>query len=386
MLPMMFVLLVLIAIPFTGYPMLLWLRSRIAPQAILRDQVTPSVDLVICAHNEADAIEAKLHNALALNYPQAALTIWVASDGSTDDTVTRASAFVSERVHVLDLPRGGKAAALNHIVSLGEAEVLAFSDANSMWQDDALLALVSPLADQDIGGVAGDQQYENASAQNSGERGYWSFDRLLKSWQSRAGNVISATGAIYCVRRELFEPAPADATDDFMISTAVIAAGRRLVFAQDAVAIEPAATASNIEFRRKVRVISRGLRSVFYRRALLNPTRYGLYALELLIHKLWRRLVWIPLLMLVVISPFALTGDVLSRSIGLTVLSVTCIAVLGLLVSGLRRFRMFSVAGFVIMVNVACAVAAYNFMTGQRMTQWNLPRDSEATSGPEVKP
>jgi len=382
---LMLILLVLIAIPFTAYPMLLWLRSRIAPQAILREQVTPSVDLVICAHNEADAIEAKLHNALALNYPQDALTIWVASDGSTDDTVERASAFVSERVHVLDLPRGGKAAALNHIVSLGEAEVLAFSDANSMWQDDALLALVSPLADQDVGGAAGDQQYEKASAQNTGERGYWSFDRLLKSWQSRAGNVISATGAIYCVRRELFEPAPADATDDFMISTAVIAAGKRLVFAQDAVAVEPAATASGIEFQRKVRVISRGLRSVFYRRALLNPGEYGLYALELLVHKLWRRLVWIPLLMLIVVSPFALTGDAMSILISLAVLSFVCIAILGLLWSGLRRFRIFSVAGFIMIVNVACALAAYNFVTGQRMTQWNLPRDSEPTPSPEVK-
>ena len=385
MLLSMFVFLVLIAIPFTAYPMLVWLCSRIAPQAILRERVTPSVDLVICAHNEADAIEAKLQNALALNYPQDALTIWVASDGSTDATVERASVFVSPRLHVVDLPRGGKAAALNHIVSLGAAEVVAFSDANSMWQDDALLALVSPLADQDVGGTAGDQRYEKASAQNSGERGYWSFDRLLKSWQSRAGNVISATGAIYCVRRELFEPAPADATDDFMISTAVIAVGRRLVFAEDAVAVEPAAAASGIEFQRKVRVISRGLRSVWYRRALLNPAKHGLYALELLVHKLWRRLVWIPLLMLILISLFALGSGGVATLISVGVLSFTFTAVLAQLWSPVRRHRVFSIAGFVMMVNVACAVAAYKFVTGQRMTQWNLPRGSEPTSSTETE-
>jgi cellulose synthase/poly-beta-1,6-N-acetylglucosamine synthase-like glycosyltransferase len=380
MLLSMFILLALIAVPFTAYPMLLWLRSRIAPHAILREQITPSVDLVICAHNEADAIAAKIQNALALNYPQDALMIWVASDGSTDATVERASAFISPRLHVLNLPRGGKAAALNHVVGLGEAEVVAFSDANSMWQDDALLALVSPLADQDVGGTAGDQRYEKASAQNSGERGYWSFDRLLKSWQSRAGNVISATGAIYCVRRELFEPAPADATDDFMISTAVIAANRRLVFAENAVAVEPAAAASGIEFQRKVRVISRGLRSVWYRRALLNPARYGLYAFELLVHKLWRRLVWIPLLMLILLSPFALTDGGVTALISAVVLSFTFVAVVALIWAPVRRFRVFSIAGFVMMVNVACAVAAYKFVTGQRMTQWHLPR------GPEPAP
>ncbi|XOV83303.1 MAG: glycosyltransferase [bacterium] len=389
----MIVLLVVMAIPFTAYPMLLWLRSRLAPQAILRERITPSVDLVICAHNEAQAIEAKLLNALALNYPQVALTIWVASDGSTDATVERASAYISPRVHVLDLPRVGKAGALNHVVSLGEAEIIAFSDANSIWQEDALLALVSPLADPEVGGAAGDQRYEKASAQNSGERGYWRFDRVLKSWQSRAGNVISATGAIYCVRRELFEPAPPDATDDFMVSTAVIAAGKRLVFAEDAVAVEPAAAAASIEFQRKVRVISRGLRSVWYRRALLNPANHGLYALELLVHKLWRRLVWIPLLALVLISPFALSSGVLMNRplssdgvaalISAAVLTFTFTAALAVFWTSVRRYRVFSIPGFVLMVNVACAVAAYKFVTGQRMTKWSLPRDFKPAPGSE---
>lgn len=383
-------LLGLIAVPFTAYPFLLWLRSRIAPAEVLRGTITPSVDLVICAHNEAEAIEAKLQNALALNYPGHALTIWLASDGSSDETVSLARAFESARLHVLDLPRGGKAAALNHVVGLGDGEVVAFSDANSMWRADALSALVAPLADDDIGGVAGDQQYAHVSGreavQNSGERGYWSFDRLLKTWQSRAGNVISATGAIYCVRRALFEPAPADATDDFMVSTAVIAAGKRLVFAEDAIAVEPAAAASGLEFQRKVRVISRGLRSVWYRRALLNPDTMGLYALELLVHKLWRRLVWLPLLVLVLMSPFVISSGGAAAFVGMAVLGFVLIAAAALAWPPLRRYKVFAIAGFVMMVNVACAVAALNFVTGQRLTQWNLPRASSPSSDLESKP
>ena len=382
-------LLCLIAVPFTAYPLLLWLRSCIAPAEVIRGEITPSVDLVICAHNEADAISAKLRNALALNYPDNALTIWVASDGSDDETVNLARAFESARLHVLDLPRGGKAAALNHVVRLGEGEVVAFSDANSMWHADALLALVAPLADESVGGVAGDQQYARVSnheaVENSGERSYWSFDRLLKTWQSRAGNVISATGAIYCVRRALFEPAPGDATDDFMVSTAVIAAGKRLVFAENAVAVEPAAAASGLEFQRKVRVISRGLRSVWYRRSLLNPARMGLYALELLVHKLWRRLVWIPLLALTLMSPFMFAAGGAAGFVGVAVAGFTVISVAALSWPALRRYKIFAITGFVMMVNVACAVAAFKFVTGQRFTQWNLPRSSSPSAGSESK-
>ena len=97
------------------------------------------------------------------------------------------------RVRVLDLPRTGKAGALISAAESGTAEVLAFSDANSAWRKDALQRLVAPLADQSVGGVAGDQRYrdDSATSESAGERGYWSFDRRLKHWQSVAGSATS---------------------------------------------------------------------------------------------------------------------------------------------------------------------------------------------------
>ena len=144
-----------------------------------------------------------------------------------------------------------------------------FSDATRSTPD-ALRALVRPFADPSVGGVAGDQRYrsrDGADAIASGEQRYWDLDRLLKAAESRAGSTISATGAIYAVRRSLFRPVPPGVTDDFFTSTGAIAQGYRLVFAADAVAYEPVAKTSEVEWGRKVRVMTRGLRGVLMRRS-----------------------------------------------------------------------------------------------------------------------
>lgn len=385
MLVTMAICLVLIAVPFVVYPLLLWLRARFAHSPVRAAAITPAVDLVICVHNEADVIEGRIGNALGLDYPSDRLTVWIASDGSTDDTVVRAEQLARRypgRVRVLDLPRTGKAGALIGAVTAGDAGVIAFSDANSEWQPDALRHLVAPLNDPTVGGVAGDQRYRHRrpgeSRESSGERGYWSFDRLLKRWQAEAGSTVSATGAIYCIRRPLFEAPPEDATDDFMISTGVIAAGKRLAFSPDAVAIEPPAASTGLEFHRKVRVISRGLRSVLYRRALLDPRRTGIYGLQLLVHKLWRRLVWLPVLVLLICAPFAMLAGGPAGILGAIVLAVSALALIGTATDRLRRYRLFAIPAYVAVVNAACLVATCNLLTGRRITRWHLPRDNGA--------
>jgi glycosyltransferase involved in cell wall biosynthesis len=217
--------------------------------------------MVIVAHNEAAHIGAKLENILSLDYPHDRFDVVVASDGSNDETETIVRGYADRKVKLLSLPRQGKIPALNAAVAAATGEVLVFSDANSMYAPDALRALVRPLADPHVGGVAGDQRYfKERGGASAGEHTYWNFDRMLKQAQSAAGNVISATGAIYAVRRSLFRTVPSGVTDDFAVSTAVIAQGYRLVFASDAAAYEPAAKASGIEFGRKTRVMTRGLR------------------------------------------------------------------------------------------------------------------------------
>jgi cellulose synthase/poly-beta-1,6-N-acetylglucosamine synthase-like glycosyltransferase len=390
-----------IAAPFALYPLALFLRAWLAPRPIAAADNTPAVELIICAHNEASSIGPRLDNALALDYPTDLLSICVASDGSTDGTVEIARIFSSDRVRVLDLPRKGKAYALDQAVRSTQAEVLAFSDANSEWTRPALRALMRPLADPEVGGVAGDQRYRSGTAIEEsvpsdtsdasgpsverdsaiGERSYWSFDRWLKRWQSQAGSAISATGAIYAIRRALFEPPPPDATDDFMISTGVIAQGRRLVFCEEAIAIEPPAKNNRGEFRRKVRITTRGLRAVYYRRALLNPAHHGAYALELFVHKLWRRLTWIPLLALVLLAPLCWGQGGVLAMLAFGVVGAVAMGIVGLIRPDVQRFKPIALASYAIMVNAACAVATIDVLRGRRVAHWEPARASSEAPG-----
>jgi cellulose synthase/poly-beta-1,6-N-acetylglucosamine synthase-like glycosyltransferase len=282
----------------------------------------------------------------------------------------------------LALPRLGKAAVLNAAVSTAQGEILVFSDANSMFKSDALRALVWPFADLQVGGVAGNQVYlkKGASSVGAGERSYWDFDRLLKEYESQAGNTISATGAIYAIRRSLFQPVMEGVTDDFYTSTSVIEQGFRLVFAPDAIAYEAVAGTSGGEFGRKVRVITRGLRGVFIaRRQLLNPLRYGFYAIQLLSHKVLRRIIVFPLLLLFLVNPFLWKSGLFYQLTMIGQLGFYGLGLLGWLLDGTRikRTKILTIPYFFCLVNAAVVLATINILRGQQIKRWEPQRKAE---------
>jgi cellulose synthase/poly-beta-1,6-N-acetylglucosamine synthase-like glycosyltransferase len=195
---------------YVAFPLITLARARLRPQAVLAADVTPSISVLIAAHDEARSIGRKLESVIGLDYPPELVEIVVVSDGSTDGTPEAAA--IDPRVRVLVLPRVGKAAALNEGIAATSGEVIVFTDANSRLAPDALRKLVRPFADPGVGGVAGDQRYEapdgaaDGRGTADGERRYWSFDRVLKEAESAGGNVIGATGALYAVRRDLVSP------------------------------------------------------------------------------------------------------------------------------------------------------------------------------------
>jgi cellulose synthase/poly-beta-1,6-N-acetylglucosamine synthase-like glycosyltransferase len=375
----------LVGYAYVGFPVLILLRGLLwrRPYATLEN--TPTVSLIIVAHNEAASIGSKLENALALDYPADRLEVLVASDGSTDGTDEIARGYAARGVRLMSLPRQGKIPALNTVVAAATGEVLVFSDANSIYAPDALRALMRPLADPAVGGVAGDQRYAKDGTAAAGERAYWSLDRWLKKLESAAGNTISATGAIYAIRRSLFRECPSGVTDDFATSTGVIAQGYRLVFAGDAAAYEPVAKANGVEFGRKVRVMTRGLRGVLMRSALLNPLRYGFYSLQLFSHKVLRRLVVVPLLVLLAVTPLLWNEGPVYRAALVGQLAVYSLGLLGLLLGNTRlgRIKLFSIPFYFCLVNTACLVAAIRVLRGQRIELWEPQRASEPSVASE---
>ena len=280
--------------PYAGYPMLLMLRARFWPKPVHGRAITPTVTIIIAAHNEARQLGPKIENMLALDYPPEQRDIIVASDGSTDATASVVQRYRTQGVRLLDLPRCGKLHALNQAVDASRGEILVLTDANAAFAPQALKALVRPFADPQVGGVCGNQKFDGGAvigdSAAGGEGAYWAFDKALKRLESESGSIIAADGSIYALRRKLYIALEDGAqADDFAISARVVTVGgKRLVFAADAVSFEPPPIDSALEFRRKARIANHGLRAILSLEGGLNPFRSGFYAVALWSHKVLR--------------------------------------------------------------------------------------------------
>jgi cellulose synthase/poly-beta-1,6-N-acetylglucosamine synthase-like glycosyltransferase len=254
----------------------------------------PVVSLVIPAYDEEKVIERKLANARALNYPADRLEIVVVSDGSSDRTAELARSAGADLV--LELPRGGKVAALNAGVGQAKGTILAFSDANSFWRPDALDWLVGRFTDQRVGYVCGQVRFEGGEGGNQ-EGLYWRYEMAVRSMETRLAGITAGNGAIYAVRREAYIELDPSRGQDIGFPFELTKRGWRAVYEPAAVAEEKMAPTVEGEFRRKRRMMW-GLWDVMLKWGMLDPRGYGPgYALEIYSHRLLRYLTpWLHLI------------------------------------------------------------------------------------------
>jgi cellulose synthase/poly-beta-1,6-N-acetylglucosamine synthase-like glycosyltransferase len=371
---------------YVGYPILTAVVGAVLDRKVHRKPTFPRLSVIIAAYDEADGIEAKIRNVLESEYPPARLEVVIASDGSHDDTVERATSLASPRVKVLDLPRRGKAAALAEGARRAEGDVLVFSDANTVFRPGALAMLAFNFADPEVGGVAGNTSYLVENETESTDRGedlYWRYDSWLKHMETRTGSTVSAHGGLYAVRRELFRPVEdAAVTDDFAISTAVVEQGKRLVFEPRAVAYERPMGRGDAEFRRRVRLMTRGVRSVVLRRSLLDPFRHGYYAVALWSRKLLRRVLPLGFPLLLGSSVALADAGLLYATVAAAQLVVVALATLGwtLRRTAVGRSPVLYVPLFFCLANLASVVALWNVARGSRIERWTPQRHATAAS------
>ena len=270
-----------------GYPAAMGLLARVRPRPVRREEVAPSVALVVSAHDEEDVIGRRLENLLELDYPPALLEIVVASDGSTDRTneIVREVAAREPRVRLLECPRGGKVAAQHRSVRETSSDVLAFTDANTEWKPDALRVLVSNLADPEVGYVCGQLRLESPDGVNL-EGIYWRYEVWVRAQESACSSITAGNGAIYAVRREAYVEDDPKFGHDFGFPYLMEQRGLRAVYDGDAIAVEKAASEPEDEYGRKVRTIARSWGHILTGR-MFRPTR-PLYLVELLSHRVLR--------------------------------------------------------------------------------------------------
>jgi cellulose synthase/poly-beta-1,6-N-acetylglucosamine synthase-like glycosyltransferase len=367
---------------YGGFALVVALVGQVRRRTVRTAPVTPSMTLVVAAYNEEDVIADRIENALAFDYPRGRLEIIVACDGCTDRTESIVAAYAQHGVVLLSLPRQGKIHALTAAAGRASGEILVFSDANTMCEPGALRALARNFADPAVGGVAGHTAYRldaRSESSSHGERLYWDYDSWLKRLETLAGSVVSAHGGLYAVRAGLFRP-PADpaVTDDFAISTAVIEQGYRLVFEPQARATEFAVPEARREFRRRVRLMTRGLRGVLLRRRLLNPFRYGFYSLVLFSHKVARRLAPIALAILAGTGAYLAGANTFYRAAALAQGAFYLAAIAGYLLRGveLGRLKAAYVPFYYCMANLASALALVQLVRGKRIELWQPQRQA----------
>ncbi|MEH3048579.1 glycosyltransferase [Sphingomonas adhaesiva] len=358
-------LLLIPAATFLAYPLVVMLAAALAPRREAVATVTPpSITILICAHNEAANIGAKLASvtqALA-SWPHPA-EILVADDGSTDATIAIAEAAGAR---VLACPRGGKAAALNRAIPQATGEVIVMTDADPLFDADTLPALLAPFADPGIGAVAGRVETIRRRARfAAADRAFRSYESALRAAEDRLFGCVSADGGLYAIRRALVPVVVADVTDDFYVSTAAVAAGHRIAYADAARVWEHSIPGARQQWRRRVRITVRGLTGLWRRRALMNPARTGWYAVALVLHKVARRLAPLALLPLWLVSAL-LGGAWWGVFAALTAAAlVTLAGALGARLPGPLRI----VHG--IMLHLAgLAAGTILFVAGRRYAQW----------------
>jgi glycosyltransferase involved in cell wall biosynthesis len=270
-----------------GYPAAMGALARLRPRPVRREDVTPSVALVVSAHDEEAVIGRRVENLLALDYPPESLEIVVASDGSTDrtDEIVEEIAAREPRVRLLPCPREGKVAAQHRSVRETSSDVLAFTDANTEWKPEALRKLVRNLADPEVGYVCGQLRLESPDGANL-EGLYWRYEVWVRKQESACSSITAGNGAIYAVRREAYVEDDPKFGHDFGFPYLMEQAGRRAVYDPDAVAVEKPASEPEDEYGRKVRTIARSWGHVLTGR-MFRRTR-PLYLAELVSHRVLR--------------------------------------------------------------------------------------------------
>jgi cellulose synthase/poly-beta-1,6-N-acetylglucosamine synthase-like glycosyltransferase len=270
-----------------GYPAAMGVLARLRPRPVARDDVTPSVAVVVSAHDEEDVIARRVENLLALDYPPDRLEVVVASDGSTDgtDEIVEEIAAREARVRLLRCPREGKVAAQHRSVRETASDVIAFTDANTTWRPDALRMLVRSLADPEVGYVCGRLRLESPEGANL-EGLYWRYETWVREQESACSSITAGNGAIYAVRREAYVEDDPKFGHDFGFPYLMEQAGLRAVYDPEAVAAEKPATEQEDEYGRKVRTIARSWGHLLTGR-MFRPTR-PLYRFQLVSHRVLR--------------------------------------------------------------------------------------------------
>lgn len=383
---------ILLAIPialilyaYVLYPAILWtlaVRSRPTPTPA---GALPLVSIVIPAYNEERQIRGAIEALIAQDYPADRRQILILSDASTDRTDEIVREYAGKGVELLRMPvRSGKTAAENASCARLRGDIIINSDSSIRLHPSAVRRLVEAMTDPKVG-VASSRDVSitrDLSSSNAAEAGYVGYEMRIRDLETRTGGIVGASGSGYAIRSALHRiPVRDDLSRDFSAALTARTHGFIAVSVEDALCYVPRTTSLRAEYRRKVRTIARGVETLLHNRHLLDPSRYGAFAVKLISHKVCRWLV---------------PASLIPGTIGLVLLSFAhawAIAVLALgalvaLTAGIGALwpadrpmpRILSLVAFATAANVAVVHALFRVAHGHEDHLWEPTRRTTASA------
>lgn len=284
----------IIGYTFIGYAIIINLLARAKKKAIipeLEDHDLPEVTLIIAAYNEADIIESKVNNCLALDYPADKLKLFFVTDGSDDGTDQLIQRFPEVRVFH-ETQRKGKIAAVNRVMPHVTTEITLFTDANVMINKQGLKHIVHHFQNNLVGAVSGEKvviSKDEDAASASGEGLYWKYESMLKRKDAEWNSLVGAAGELFAIRSRLFETVSTDVIiEDFIMTMGIAAKGYKVAYEPLAMASETASANIKEETKRKVRIAAGGLQAILRMLPLLNFFKYKALSFQYISHRVLR--------------------------------------------------------------------------------------------------
>lgn len=375
MLESLFVLcFILVIYIYAGYPACAAALARLMPKPARTADTEPEVTVLISAFNEAEHIADTIENKLRQEYPEDKLKIIVISDGSTDGTDEIVQGYAGNRVKLIrQHPRQGKSAALNMAMDHARGEIIVFSDANSIYREDAVRQLVRNFADPEVGYVTGKMVYTHADGSliGTGCSAYMHYENTIRLQESRFGSIVGVDGGIDAMRKSLYRPLNPDQLPDFVQPLNVVEQGCRVVYEPRAILKEAALSDQHAEYKMRVRVALRALWALLDKRRLMNPLAFPLFSWQLISHKLLRYTAWLPLSGLLILNAVLFKAGRFYEIMLYLQMAFYLSAFAGYLIRtrGGGSFIL-SAAYYFVLINLAAAHACLQFLKGHKQVLW----------------
>jgi cellulose synthase/poly-beta-1,6-N-acetylglucosamine synthase-like glycosyltransferase len=359
---------------YLGYPLVMALRARLGAREHLRAAIEPTVSILVVAHNEAARIRERIENLLALEPGGTQPEIVIASDASGDATAAIAREYAAAGVRVMAFDRHrGKAAVLNDVIPRLAGEFVVLMDVRQHIAPDAVRRLMENFADPVVGAVSGELVLTPRNEGSHGAEGvgfYWRYEKFIRLSESRVDSTVGATGALYAIRRRLFEPIPADTLlDDVLIPMQIARKGRRVLFEPRARASEPLAPSPQAEFGRKARTIAGNFQLLFRHGWLLDPVANRLW-FQTVSHKFLRLLGPALLLLALAANAYLLEVPFYRVTMALQLAFYAAAGAAWLWPQAAARSAALAVPHAFCLLNWCTVAGFYRFVRGQQSVAW----------------